>query len=80
MRGLIIAIFALCFATSCDPDVAGEKITLPPTEFAFKVSPDTSVLRIGDTFSIHAGLGTTLNNGIKLEDGHGEIGIFVSRG
>jgi hypothetical protein len=48
------------FATSCDPDVAGEKITLPPMEFAFKVSPDTSFLRVGDTFSMHASLSTTL--------------------
>jgi hypothetical protein len=79
MKTVIFMLSVVLFATSCDPDVAGEKITLPPMEFAFKVSPDTSFLRVGDTFSMHASLSTTLSNGIKLEDGYGEIGIFVGK-
>jgi hypothetical protein len=74
------AILLIFFLASCDPDVAGEKITLPPMEFAFKVNPDTSVLRVGDTLSMHASLNTSLGTGIKLEDGYGEVGIFISRG
>jgi hypothetical protein len=72
MRVLITAIFLLCFATSCDPDVAGEKITLPPVTFAFKVSNDTPYLRVGDTLNIRATVSSTVG-GITLTDGEGII-------
>lgn len=76
---LSITIYLLLFISliSCEPSPSKEGITLSPMEFVFKVSPDTSYLRVGDTFSMHAGLGTTLSNGIRLEDGEGEVWIYV---
>ena len=79
MKTLIVAILALCFATSCDPDVAGEKITLPPVTFAFKVSNDTPYLRVGDTLNIRASVSSTVG-GITLTDGEGIIWAGISRG
>lgn len=64
------AILLIFFLASCDPDVAGEKITLPPVTFAFKVSNDTPYLRIGDTLHIRAAVSSTVES-IKLTDGEG---------
>lgn len=81
MRVLVFILFfvALVATSSCDPDVAGEKITLPPMEFAFKVSPDTAFVKVGDTVTMHASLSTTLSEGIKLEDGYGEVWIAIAK-
>jgi hypothetical protein len=80
MRFLITAIFLLCFvATSCDPDVAAEKVTLPPVTFAFKVSNDTPYLRVGDTLNIRAAISSTVN-GITLTDGEGMIASYLGKG
>jgi hypothetical protein len=61
---------------SCDPDVAGEKITLPPVTFAFKVSNDTPYLRVGDTLNIKASISSTIDR-ITLTDGEGIIGFAI---
>lgn len=75
----IIAILSLLFFASCDPDVAGEKITLSPVTFAFKISNDTPYLRVGDTLNIRAAISSTVDS-IRLTDGEGIIAAGISRG
>ena len=65
--------------SSCDPDVAGEKITLPPMEFGFKVTPNTAIHRVGDTLTLHASISTKIGDGIILDDGQGEVWIYIGK-
>jgi hypothetical protein len=75
----LVAIFLALLLVSCDPDVAGEKITLSPVTFAFKVSNDTPYLRVGDTLSIRAAVSSMVDS-IVLTDGEGIIAAGISRG
>ncbi len=65
--------------TSCDPDVAGEGVTLSPVTFAFKVSNDTPYLKVGDTLNIRAAASSTVDD-ITLTDGEGIIWASITRG
>ena len=83
MKNYLLLIFisgSLFLNSSCDPDVAGEDINLPAMKFAFKVSPDTAYIRIGDTLFINASVSATLSNGITLADGSGELWVSMGRG
>jgi hypothetical protein len=83
MKKCLLFIFfsgSLLLNASCDPDVAGEGIDLPAMKFAFKVSPDTAYIRIGDTLFIHASIGATLSTGLTLTDGSGELWVGMGRG
>lgn len=75
MKALTALLFVFLLA-SCDPDVAGEKITLSPLNFAFKIGNDTPYLTVGDTLSIRSSLSST-NDGITLTDGEGIIAFAI---
>jgi hypothetical protein len=76
MKVLITAIFLLCFATSCDPDVAGEKINLPNIQLPLSVYPDTIEINIGDSFSFYGAVSNDLD-GVTLEGGEGRLSASI---
>lgn len=63
---------------SCDPDVVGEKITLPDMNFNVNLAPDTAYLKIGDTLRIRSSLNTNYSgNNINLTEGEPLIGAYI---
>ncbi len=78
MKNIIIYLLVFSFVlSSCDPDVAGEGITLPAMEFGFKISPDTAYIKLGDTITLKSSISSTLSNGVKIEDGEATIDLFI---
>ena len=81
MKKYLVILLSISTLISCEPkDFPNEGIDLPPMEFAFKVYPDTSHIKVGDTLTIHASLSSTLNNNVHLTDGEGEVRTYISRG
>lgn len=72
----LLLIFFLLFFLSCDPDVPGEGINLPPLEFAFKVNPDTAYIKVGDTLTLESSISSTLDGGVTLSDGEAILGFL----
>ncbi len=77
----IVILGVLLGLVSCDPkDMPTEGITLPPMEFIFKVYPDTSHIKVGDTFTLYAAISSILDkDGIKLTDGYGELWFGMTK-
>ena len=77
LLGLLLNLLS---SSSCEPDPFDEDIDLPPMEFAFKVYPDTSHIKVGDTFTLYAAINSILDKeGIKLTDGHGELWFGMTK-
>lgn len=77
MRTLTIILFFLLLS-SCDPDVAGEKVTLPTMDFAFNISPDTVFLKVGDTLDLRTSLNTDYaDDNNVLTQGEPLIGAYI---
>ena len=78
MKVLIVAIVIFCFATSCDPDVAGEKISLPQMNFLVNLNLDTTHLSIGDTLNLRTSLNTNYaGNNIVLTEGEALLNAYI---
>ncbi len=77
---IMLGLLNLVSCSSCEPDPINEGITLPQMEFAFKVYPDTSYIKVGDTFTLYAAMSSITSNGIKLDDGEGELWFGIVKG
>src|SRR5690606_37842180 len=72
-----IFVLALLHIYGCDPDVAGEGVTLSEMKFKFGLHPDSANLKIGDTLFIESSLSSTID-GVKLTDGDVILGGVFS--
>jgi hypothetical protein len=75
---VLISVCFLLFLASCDPDVAGEKITLPPMNFLVDLNIDTTRLSIGDTLNLRTSLNTNYAGGnIVLNEGQPLLNAYI---
>lgn len=76
MRIIIFILSLSILATSCDPDVAGEKINLPNIQLPLSVHPDIIEINVGDSFSFYGAVVNDLG-GVKLEGGEGRLSASI---
>lgn len=69
IKNVILFLSGIFLLSSCDPHGAEEGLTLPQMKFGFRVSPDTTYIKLGDTVTISGAIPNPLENGVRITDG-----------